>query len=48
MSVLNVVLYPDDPLTKVASPIDKIGPKVQQLAEDMFETMYENEGVGWA
>ena len=48
MSVLNVVLYPDDPLTKVASPIDKIGPKVQQLAEDMFETMYENEGVGLA
>ena len=46
MSVLNVVLYPDDPLTMVASPVDKVGPKIRQLAEDMFETMYENEGVG--
>lgn len=48
MSVLNVVLYPDDPLTIVAGPIDKVGPKIQQLAEDMFETMYSYEGLGLA
>ena len=48
MSELSVVLYPDDPLTKVASPIDRVGPKIQQLAEDMFETMYANDGVGLA
>ncbi|MBM3288995.1 MAG: peptide deformylase [Candidatus Hydrogenedentes bacterium] len=48
MSVLSVVLYPDDPLTKVAAPIEHVGPKVRQLVEDMFETMYEYEGVGLA
>ena len=48
MSVRNIVLYPDDPLTKVAAPIDHVGPKIRQLAEDMFDTMYEYEGVGLA
>src|ERR1051325_917815 len=48
MAVLSIVLYPDDPLTKVASPIENIGPKIQRLSEDMFETMYAHEGVGLA
>ncbi|MDZ4861333.1 MAG: peptide deformylase [Candidatus Hydrogenedentes bacterium] len=48
MSVLNIVFYPDDPLTQVAAPIDRVGPAIQRLVEDMFETMYASEGVGLA
>ena len=48
MSVMNVVLYPDDPLTQKAAPFDGVGPEIAQLASDMLETMRANEGVGLA
>lgn len=48
MSILNVVLYPDDPLTKVSGPIESFSPELIDLAENMFETMYAFEGVGLA
>jgi peptide deformylase len=48
MSILNVVLYPDDPLTKVSAPVESHGPELVDLAENMFETMYAFEGVGLA
>lgn len=48
MSVLSVVLYPDEPLTQVAKPVENVGPKIQRLVEDLFETMYAHEGVGLA
>lgn len=48
MSVLNVVLYPDDPLTRKAEPFKEIGPEVARLAADMLATMHAHEGVGLA
>ena len=48
MSVLNVVLYPDDPLTRKAEPFAEIGPEVARLAVDMLETMQAHDGVGLA
>lgn len=48
MAIRNLVLYPDDPLTKVAEPYARIGKSVAKLAEDMFETMYAYDGVGLA
>jgi len=48
MSVLNVVLYPDDPLTKHSEPVDIFGPELAELASSMFETMYAFDGVGLA
>ena len=48
MAVLNLVLYPDEPLLKIAEPIKKFGLDVQQLAADMLETMYVHDGVGLA
>lgn len=48
MSVLNVVLYPDAPLTDKAQPIAEIGPKIAKLAADMIETMHAHDGVGLA
>lgn len=48
MSILNLVLYPDDPLRDVAEPFETIGPEVVQLARDMLETMTAYEGIGLA
>ncbi|HRI89594.1 MAG TPA: peptide deformylase [Candidatus Hydrogenedentes bacterium] len=45
---MNIVMYPDDPLTQVAAPVEHVGAAIQRLAEDMFETMYSSEGVGLA
>jgi peptide deformylase len=48
MSILNVVLYPDDPLTQVAEHVTEFGPELERFVEDMFETMHAYEGVGLA
>lgn len=48
MAVLQVVYYPDDPLTQKATPVDVFDEKLSQLVENMFETMHEYKGVGLA
>ena len=48
MAILDIVLYPDDPLTKQASPYETIGPEVGKLAADMLETMHTYDGLGLA
>lgn len=48
MAVLNVVLYPDDPLTRKSTPIETFGPELLGLASDMLETMHAYDGVGLA
>lgn len=48
MAVLDMVLYPDDPLTKKASPVEDFGDDLAALAEDMLETMHAYQGVGLA
>lgn len=48
MAVQDVVLYPDDPLTKKAAPLTRMGPSVQALAADLFETMETYDGCGLA
>jgi peptide deformylase len=48
MSVLDIVLFPDDPLTRKAEPYTEIGPEVARLARDMIETMHAADGVGLA
>lgn len=48
MSVLNIVLFPDEPLTRKADPYEEIGPEVARLAKDMIETMHAADGVGLA
>jgi len=48
MALRDIVLYPDDPLTEKAAPIDTFGPELAKLAEDMLETMDAYDGVGLA
>lgn len=48
MAKLDIVLYPDDPLTKVAAPYEAVDAGVLDLARDMLETMHSFDGVGLA
>ncbi len=46
--ILPIVAYGDAVLRKVAKDIDKEYPKFQELLENMWETMYNANGVGLA
>ena len=48
MAILNILNYPDERLRTVAAPVDEISSKIQQLTDDMLETMYAAPGIGLA
>ncbi|WED21810.1 peptide deformylase [Vibrio sp. JC009] len=48
MSVLQVLVFPDDRLRTVAKPVEEVTPEIQQIIDDMIETMYAEEGIGLA
>jgi len=48
MSVLQVLHYPDERLRKVAKPVTQVTNDIKQIVDDMFETMYAEEGIGLA
>ncbi|WP_340621404.1 peptide deformylase [Xenorhabdus siamensis] len=48
MSVLQVLHYPDERLRTVAKSVEKVDAEIQRIIDDMFETMYEEEGIGLA
>lgn len=48
MAVLPIVTYNDPILRVKTKEIDQDSEKIQQLIDDMFETMYNSRGVGLA
>lgn len=48
MSVLPIVTYDDEVLRKEAKPVKKNSSELQNLIDDMFDTMYNSDGVGLA
>ena len=48
MSLLDIVKYPDDFLSKPTKPVENIDGKFQQFIDDMAETMYSAAGIGLA
>lgn len=48
MATLDILIYPDDRLRKVAKPVDDVDAEVHSLVNDMFETMYDAPGIGLA
>ncbi len=48
MATLDVLRFPDERLRKIATPIEKITSDLEHIIEDMFETMYLEEGIGLA
>lgn len=48
MAVLQVLHIPDERLRKVAKPVEEVNAEIQRIVDDMFETMYAEEGIGLA
>ncbi|EKE83382.1 peptide deformylase [Idiomarina xiamenensis] len=48
MAKLAVLKYPDERLRTVAEPIAQVDEALRTTIDDMFETMYESQGVGLA
>lgn len=48
MALLDVLIYPDENLAKVCQPVEQVDDALRQFIEDMFETMYQHEGIGLA
>jgi peptide deformylase len=48
MAVLPILAYPDPRLRKKAKPIEVFDATVSHLIDDLFETMYDDNGVGLA
>ena len=46
--IYDVVKLGEDILRQKAQPVPEVNDEIRQLAEDMFETMIEKEGVGLA
>lgn len=48
MAILDILRFPDERLRTIAKPVSEVTPKIQQIVDDMFETMYDDDGVGLA
>ena len=48
MALREIIILPDKQLRLVSRPILKVTPEIRQLADDMFETMYDAPGIGLA
>lgn len=48
MSVRKITEYPEKVLAEVGKPVTVFDEELEKLCEDMFETMYDAEGVGLA
>ena len=48
MAVRQIRVLGDELLRKSCKPIKEVTPRIRQLIDDMFETMYEANGVGLA
>ncbi|MDP7536658.1 MAG: peptide deformylase [Methylococcales bacterium] len=48
MSILTILEFPDERLRKVATQVEAIDSMRSTLIDDMFETMYESNGIGLA
>ena len=48
MAILNILEFPDPRLRTIAKPVAAVDTRIQQLVDDMFETMYDAPGIGLA
>ena len=48
MALLNVLKFPDERLRTVAKPIKDVDTHVQNIVDDMFQTMRAEKGIGLA
>jgi len=48
MAIRKITEYPEEVLAQVGKPVEKFDEELAALCEDMYETMYDADGVGLA
>lgn len=48
MAILDVVVFPDERLRQSCTDVTEFDDKLKKLVDDMFETMYDDDGIGLA
>ena len=48
MTIKEIITVPNEILKKISEPIEKIGINEKKLIIDLFETMYDSNGIGLA
>lgn len=48
MALLSILEFPDPRLRTVAKPVAQVDARIQQLVTDLYETMYDADGIGLA
>lgn len=48
MAIREILHYPDPRLRNIAAPVAQVDDNIRTLVSDMFETMYEANGIGLA
>lgn len=48
MAIREILVYPDPRLRTIAQPVEAVDEEIQILVRDMFETMYDANGIGLA
>ena len=48
MTALNVLIYPEDHLKVICDPVTEVNDDTRKIIDDMFDTMYQEEGIGLA
>ncbi|TCP97281.1 peptide deformylase [Cricetibacter osteomyelitidis] len=48
MAILDIVHFPDERLRTVAQPVTEFNDELQTFIDDMFDTMYHDQGIGLA
>ena len=48
MSIKDIITVPDDTLKKISSSVEDVGVNEKKLINDLFETMYNSNGIGLA
>ena len=48
MSLLNVLIYPDSRLRNIAKPVIEFNASLEELVNNMADTMYQANGIGLA
>ncbi len=48
MTIKPLIILPDPLLRQVSQPVERVDSELNQLVDDMLETMYEAPGIGLA
>ncbi len=48
MSIKDIITVPDETLKKISNPLEDIGINEKKLVKDLFDTMYNFNGIGLA